>query len=191
MCSSDLGQNIRSGMYDYGLYLSYDSVSKKITGCYEDYSGWNEVVKAPQFSCVFYIEGNCIENSCQVSTYFPADFQDDRINGKIWLKDKDTIAMYLDGEHGGCGNSLTMTDAPQKFTLQRAMEWQQIRFVKSGKSYFYKDAFGSDRARAYLVKNDFLCIDKIAGNRAHGTYYGRVNTSGWIAIEDLNNPYQP
>ena len=64
-------QKIQSGEYENGLRIAYDGESKKITGYYENYTGFDENSKTPRFSCIFYIEGTVVGQKAIIKTYFP------------------------------------------------------------------------------------------------------------------------
>jgi hypothetical protein len=78
------GQTILSGEYNAGLKLAYDSITNKLTGYYENYTGYDEETRNPKFSCIFYIHGKITGSQFTVDTYFPNDTID-IIKGNINL----------------------------------------------------------------------------------------------------------
>ena len=74
---------IQSGEYENGLRISYDGESKKITGYYENYTGFDENSKTPRFSCIFYIEGTVVGQKAIIKTYFPENKNEDTIEGEL------------------------------------------------------------------------------------------------------------
>lgn len=45
----------------------------------------------------------------------------------------------------------------------------------------------SSKQKKYVVKNDFVYVEKIEGDWAYCSFYGNKITSGWINIANLNN----
>lgn len=71
LASQLFGQDLLSGDYDFGMYIAYDKESSKITGYFENYTGWDEEIKSPTFSCIFYIEGQVDSSIVTIDTYWP------------------------------------------------------------------------------------------------------------------------
>lgn len=180
------GQIIQSGEYEFGLKLAYESKTKKLTGYFENYTGWDEETKKPRFSCIFYIEGLLTKNKFGVLTYYPEDKSEDTISGQIEIVNNKTIKIKLPSEHGGCWNVQHFADEPVSFDIEKKTEWTQIKYVVTNKTYFYSEKSENKKRKSYLVKNDFVCIDKTEGNWTYCTYYGMTISKGWIKTEDLN-----
>jgi hypothetical protein len=62
----------------------------------------------------------------------------------------------------------------------------QIRYVETAKTYFYSDKIEDKRLKAYLVKGNFVCIEKMDGQWAYCTFVGKKTTKGWLKLTDLN-----
>ena len=170
-----------SGEYEFQLKLAFNSSTKKITGYYEDSTGEN-----PTFSCVFYIEGTVAENKFKIETYFPNDKSGDLIEGTIEIVNSKSIKIKLPEEHGGCWNVEHFADKPVDFELKEQTNWIQISYIVKEKSYFFKEKNEAKRMKSYLIKNNFVCIEKIEGEWAYCTYFGHRITKGWIKVSDLN-----
>jgi hypothetical protein len=180
------GQPVISGNYELGLKLSYDSTTKKITGYFENYTGWDDESKAPKFSCIFYIEGTLTGKKFNIATYYPEDKKEDLINGTIQIITNKKVQIKLPEDHGGCWNVQHFADAPADFALEKQQAWIQVRYVAIAKTYFYSNRSDDTRLNAYLVKNNFVCIGKIEQGWAYCTYFGTQITKGWIKLSDLN-----
>ena len=181
-------QTLQSGAYEPGLYLAYDQQTQKLTGYFEDHTGWDEELKYPKFSCLFYIEGKLNSNNIQILTYYP-DVEgnyNDTIMGTFEIIDEKTIKIKLPMEHGGCWNVRHFADEPVQFNLSEKYNWSQIRYVTKEKTFFYQEKNEAKRQKAYLIKSDFVCVDKIDGEWAHCTFLGEHTTMGWIKNVDLN-----
>ncbi len=181
------GQNILAGEYDPGLKLAYDTVTNKLTGYFENYTGMDEETGNPKFSCIFYIEGAITGNRFTIDTYYPNEKSGDLIKGDIQIINNKTVSIKLPEDHGGCWNVQHFADKPVKFTLEKQNAWIQIRFVTTDKTYFYSGKSIDKKQKSYLVKNDFVCINKVEGEWAYCIYYGKTITKGWIRTADLNN----
>ena len=180
-------QRISSGDYDVGLRLAFDSVTKKVTGYFENYTGWDESTNNHRFSCIFYIEGFVTGTKFNIDTYYPADKESDLIKGYVEITNSKKIKIKLPEEHGGCWNVQHFADESAIFAIDQPQQWIQIRYVNVDKAFFYQTKSEASKLKAYIVKNDFVCIQKIEGDWAYCIYYGKKTSKGWIKLSDLNN----
>lgn len=184
---SSQAQSFKTGEYSLGLRLAYDKASNKLTGYFEDYTGRDEETGAPRFSCIFYIEGEVKKNKFTISTYYPFDKTSEAIEGTIAFTDDDQVAIKLSEEHGGCWNVMHFADKePTKFQLEKQQNWVKVSYITSEKAFFYKEKSLGTKLRSYLVKADFVCIDKIDGEWTHCTYFSNKTTSGWMLTKDIH-----
>jgi hypothetical protein len=179
-------QILQSGEYDNSLKIAYDSKSKKVSGYYENYTGWDEETKSARFSCIFYIEGTIVDKNVIIKTYFPEDKNEDSIEGRIEIVNNETIYIILPEEHIGCWNVQHFADKPEKFELVKQFNWIQIRYIDTNKSYFHKDKSNSKKQKSYLIKGDFVYVEKIEGDWFFCSYIGKKTTNGWLKVSDLN-----
>lgn len=180
------GQEVVAGDYGMGLRFAFNPSTHKLTGYFEDYTyGIESPPSAPQFSCVFYLEGTVTGTTGTLRTAYPNDAAD-LIIGHYELVSPNTIRLQLDAEHGGCWNVQHFVDAPVSFTLEHPRRWIQIRYIVSDKAYFYSAPSKGKKRKSYLVKNDFFCVEKITKEWVYGTFYGEKESKGWIRIGELN-----
>ncbi len=179
------GQPIVSGQYNAGLKLAYDGKLNKLTGYLESYTGLDEATGTPKFSCIFYIQGAITGSQFTVDTYYPNE-KNDNIQGNMQLLNGTTVTIKLLQEHSGCWNVQHFADEQVKFSLEKPVAWKQIRFITSDKAYFYADKSIHKKQKSYIIKNDFVCIDRIEDNWAFCTFFGKTTRKGWIRIADLN-----
>ena len=179
-------QRIQSGEYDNSLRMAYDSESKKITGYYENYTGWDEETKAPRFSCIFYIEGTVSEEKIKIKTYYPKDKNEDTIEGHVEIVDNETLSIVLPEEHGGCWNVQHFADTPDKFKLIKEFNWIQIRYVNTEKTNLFNVHTDNKILKSYIVKGDIFYIEKMEGDWALCSYFCKKTTKGWLKVADLN-----
>jgi len=179
-------QSLQPGIYQSGLMMGYDEANRKVTGVFEDASGWNEELKAPQFSCIFYVEGIVDGDTIPVVSYYPGEDDSDTITGTIVRLDAKTLLLRLDDDHGGCWNVSSFSNEPQLFELDQSHTWIQIRYVLKDKAWFYTDKSKGSKQKEYVIKYDFVCVERLEGAWAYCTFYSGVITRGWLRVEDLN-----
>lgn len=184
--NSALAQHISPGTYSSGLTLAYDSATKKVTGYFENYTGFDDETKAPRFSCTFYIEGTMTEQKFTINTYFPGHKKVDLIEGTLEIVDSRQVKIKLPEEHDGCFNVEHFAHEPVAFTLQVPKKWIQVRYVNAAKTYFYRNKAGGKRLKSYLVKGNFVCIEKVVGQSAYSIFDREKVTKGWLKLSDLN-----
>lgn len=180
------GQQLIAGEYGVGLTLAYDNETNRVTGYFENYTGWDESAKAPRFSCIFYLEGILKNDSVKIKTFYPADKSEDMIDGLMRLVDNKTVALTLLEDHGGCWNVQRFKDEPVTFYIEKQKPWQQIRYVTSAKSYFYADQSIHKKLKSYLTKHTIVCIEQLEKEWAYCIFEGKKTIKGWIHLSDLN-----
>jgi hypothetical protein len=179
-------QPFKPGEYSSGLKLAYDKESNKLTGYFENYSGWDEETQNPKFACIFYIEGLVKGNKFNISTYYPSEDTSEIIKGTIEFSDSGQVTIKLPEEHGGCWNVEHFADRdPATFSLEQQQKWIRISYIANEKAFFFKEKAMDKKLKAYVVKDDFVCIDKIEGEWAHCIYFGKKTTIGWIQLKDI------
>lgn len=156
-------QRIVPGNYDAGLKIAYDSSIKKITGYFENYTGFDEQTKQPRFSCIFYIEGTVTGDTIDIATYYPTDKAKDSIKGTMVFPGDQKLYITLPKEHGGCWNVQHFADEPVIFSIEKKYDWIQIRYVNTPKTFFYSGIARNKKLKSYLIRGDFVCIEKIEG----------------------------
>ncbi len=179
------GQRIASGKYET-LHLAYNPATRKITGYFEQMGGYDENTKAPLFSCAFYLEGEVKSNAVSIRTYYPAARPEDVIGGTLRVITGSEVSVKLPREHGGCWNVQHFADEPVPFGLTEKTDWLEIRYVTAAKAYFHADTLESTRRKAYVVTGNLVYLDQRRGGWAHGRYYGKSVTAGWIKLDQLN-----
>ncbi len=117
--ASDLSAAPRSGIYSDVLRLAYDAEQKKLTGYYENYTGWDAKTNSPQFSCTFYFVARDIYDSpVKIKTWPPGSKISDLIEGLLhWSDDQENLTIRLEEDHGGCWNVQHFSDESVSFKL--------------------------------------------------------------------------
>jgi hypothetical protein len=184
--TASYGQNVVSGNYNFGLKLSYNAQTQTLTGYFENYTGWDFESKQHKYSCIFYIKGTTNNKRVEIVTYYPEDAEAEKIKGYLEISNDSTIIIKLEQEHGGCWNVLSFANEPIEFKLQKKANWTDIKYVIANKAYLHSDTSPNKKQKAYLIKNDFVCIDNVQGSWAYCKFFGKKTTKGWIKLSDLN-----
>ena len=82
-----------SGYYSSTMLIGVDDNSGIVTGWYENYTGWDEQIQAPRFSCSFYLFGKLHGDRYHITTWYPGT--DDQIEGSL------TFSLRMSSR--GCG----------------------------------------------------------------------------------------
>src|SRR5205823_4737242 len=85
---------IATGKYGE-LTIGFNKYTNGLTGSFADFTGWDEKVKQPRFSCIFYFTGTLIGKQCRIETYFPLDKSKDFIRGTINILDTTSFTILL------------------------------------------------------------------------------------------------
>lgn len=178
-------QNISSGIYGNGLHLAYNNKTNKVTGYFEEYSGWNKNYTSAQFSCVFYLEGILVNNKAIIKTYYPND-TNQVIEGFIEVVDNKSIKVKLNADHGGCWNVQNFANDTLYLNLEGKQLCKEIKYVTASKTNIYNNNGANKKSKNYLVKNNFVSIERVEGNWAYCQYVGNKTIKGWIKLSDLN-----
>lgn len=185
-CFFSFSQPLISGDYEIGLKLAFNSKTNKITGYYQNATSWDDDLKIPRFTCVFYLEGIYSQDSIVLKTYYPIENSNEYVFGNFDIINNKTISIKLQEEHGGCWNVLHFADSLVQFNLLEAKNWIEINYIAANKAYLYKEKSDQEKTNLFLVKGDFVCIYKIENSWAYCSFYGSKTSTGWIKIEDLN-----
>ncbi len=150
-----------------------------VTGFYENYTGWDEQLQAPRFSCVFLFVGRMENAWVEIAT--------SDTKGTIELLGNDRVKIRLEEEPGGCWNVEPRFDEEGVlFELTKREEWKIIRMVASERAYFHDHPDESARGESYLIEGDVLKVSEVEGDWVKGAYSGSQGvTAGWIKESDL------
>ncbi len=188
--ASGLSAAPRSGIYNDVLRLAYDAERKKLTGYYEDYTGWDEKTNSPSFSCVFYFAASDVYQSpVTIKSWFPGMKDSDLIEGRLqWSDDRENLTIRLKEEHGGCWNVQHFSDESVSFKLTEQADWVEIRVVKTSKAFFYRKPELGAKKRAYVIAGDVIMVSKHQAGWVYAEYenydHGKL-TKGWIRSNAL------
>jgi hypothetical protein len=179
-----LGQPI-SGNYG-NLSIAYDSSQNRITGYFNDATGWDDELQEPKFTCTFYINGYYTDSSSQITSFYPGD-SINQIKGFIKNVTPHAINLKLEEEHGGCWNVAPLDSTGHTFTLESENNCLSIRYVKTEKAYFHSKPSKKGLLESFLVHHDIVYVYYIKDDWVYVQFYnGEKQTDGWIKVSDLN-----
>ncbi len=169
---------LQAGSYDDGL-LSIAVNDDVVTGFYENYTGWDEKLQAPRFSCLFFFVGRIEGSEIEIAS--------SHTKGTIEVLGEDKIKINLEEAPGGCWNVEPGFDEEGViFELTEGKEWKSIRIVSNENAYFYNSPDEKEQGKSYIVKGDVLRIFELEGDWVRGEYHGSQGvTTGWIKESDL------
>ena len=169
---------LQPGSYDDGL-LSIAVDDDVVTGFYENYTGWDEKLQVPRFSCLVFFVGRIEGSKVEIVT--------SSTTGTIELLEGDEIKIGLEEEPGGCWNvEPDFDEEGVTFELTEKREWKFIRIVSSERAYFYNSPDEREQGKSYIIEGDILRVFEVEGDWVKGEYYGSQGiTTGWIRESDL------
>lgn len=172
-----------NGNYDNGLHL-VQLDKTHIKGYFESYTGMDETTGKPRFSCLFLFEGTFLDtDKYTVKTYYP--FDTDTIHGELMVEDTNMVHLWLEQNPGGCWNVQPFADGWQTFMHEKKTPAINYGYVKSGKAYFHQSPDLKTKRKGYLLKGQFVQIEKIKGDFAYCVYEGEQVTKGWMLKKEL------
>ncbi|WP_343631300.1 hypothetical protein [Fluviicola sp.] len=172
-----------NGTYENGFHIA--QVDKThIRGYFESYTGMDETTGQPLFSCVFMLEGTFDGgDKYTIKTYYP--FDADTIRGKLMVADTNMIHIWLDEDPGGCWNVQSFASGWQTFMLDKKTPVINYSYIKSDKAYFHQSPDPKTVRKGYILKSQFVQVERIQNNFAYCRYEGEKVTKGWIKLGDL------
>lgn len=174
---ANLTSRLASGLYRGGLKLAIRE--NIVSGYYEDASGWNEQVHAPQFSCEYSFTGK-YTGSDTISLMLNG-YNDAKGTLEILSRQQIRISLSLNP----CEN-----EQPSAETLQIQSPYQlvAIESIAATKSYFYSQPDETTPRKAYLVKGDKAEVVDIEGRWYRVSYRGAKSiTEGWMPASVFEN----
>ncbi len=175
-----LSAKLSSGLYRGGLRLAIDG--NVVSGYYEETSGWNEDVGAPQFSCEYSFTGTYIG-----SDTIPLTLSSDKeTTGSLEILSPADIRVSL--SRSPCNNEEPVTEV---WEIADAYPLIAIKNVIASRADFYSNPDESARRKAYLVRGDRAEIMEMDGEWYRVRYHGvAATTEGWMpasAFEDMKS----
>jgi hypothetical protein len=175
----------KSGNYG-SLSVAYDSSENRITGYFNDATGWDEALQEPKYTCTFYFSGTFTDSISSISSYYPGDTLN-QIQGYIKPLDTKSFTLKLAEEHGGCWNVSPADSTGRLFSIESENECLSIRYVTAEKAFFHSKPSKKGLLESYIIHNDVVHIYYIKNDWVYVQFFnGERQTNGWIKISDLN-----
>lgn len=186
-----LQAQVVSGDYE-GLLIGVDPSAGIVTGYYENFTGFDQASGKPRFSCIFYLKGSIKGTPpYTIDTWFPADrTRENLITGSLTPAKSDgteALKIKLPTEHGGCWNVQHFADdGGASFQLDVPGKWVAIRVVSAKRAYFYDDAAGTKKRKAYVIRGNPLRVSQSKPGWVYAEFAADgKTTTGWIKEADL------
>ncbi len=186
LCSITTSAQKISGEYGGSLKIAYDPTSGDITGYYQNSTGFDQDTKQPRFTCAYFIQGVKMDDIVSLITYYPGEQNEKTIEGLMFILGANSLKFNLVEDHGGCANVESFAGESLTFKRTKPMNWIFIKFVTAEKTYFHTEPKATTKGKAFVLKNDILYVEKVSGNWALCSFYGKKETKGWIKLSDLN-----
>lgn len=184
--SSGVIAQIKSGSYSGDLQIAFNPTNNKVSGYYESFTGYDEELKAPRFSCIFFFEGYYTDRSFAIKSYYPLEPGGDTIDGIIYSKNAEQFEMKLHEEPGGCWNVAHFADTLEKFDLSEKSNWVAIRYVLTNGASCFNEADGKGKIIRELKLATIVYVDEIKDNWCHIHFFEKKPFSVWVQNKDLN-----
>src|SRR5690606_26121407 len=140
--TENLASRLASGTYGGGLKLAIDE--NTVSGYYEEASGWNEQIDAPQFSCAYVFSGRY-----QGSDTVPITLTGYAgVSGRLEILSEESIRVTL--PPNPCHNEEPTVDT---WKLETPYPLVAIKEITVSQSNFYS-APGEGKRSAYLIRGD-------------------------------------
>lgn len=177
-------KSIKSGRYG-DVSIAIDSLSN-LTGVYEFYNAWDESFQEYLQINVFYFYGNLENGNNKITAGWPGI--EDKIDGQFFsINDK--IYLQLNEMPYGYAAVDFVTDSGYSAFLDSEKEWNQIRIIKSLKTFLYKIPDSTISTKAYLIKDDIVKVLAEGKNNwlkiEYNSASNRKSSVGWINKNSL------
>lgn len=175
-----------SGVFG-ALTVGVDSRHKTLSAFYSEGSGWDETLRAPTFTCAFYLQGIFQGDRYNITTWYPGENKS--IKGQITFTVVDgqtKIKIRLEREHGGCGNVHPFaTDDVGMLPETKRGRWFAVRVVCAEKAYFYSRPSLEAKKENYVPRYSPIRVFKTQDHWVEAEYEAEKTTRGWIKASDL------
>jgi hypothetical protein len=160
---------------------------REVRGLFSEGRIGNGDEDAPQFSCIFFLEGALENARADVETWFPVEPA--RIPGKLDLGPEPSLELAEN--HGGClMTSGDMATEPYRLPEdERHPEWIGVGLVTAPRAVLRREATDDpDRTRPYLVAFDAFAVleqrvgwVRVAFRKADG-----AAATGWLRADETS-----
>jgi|GEM_PF-3169041 len=172
------------GNYEDALHLSYDSVSKEVSGYVKmDVNALDNPKKIYRSCAVLFIGKINGPGTARVDIYNSPDIKLVTTGGLTFDAEKVTLTAKSGEEF--CNDILNLTEGlDMEFTKRHP--YIGCRAVNEGKAYLYSSPVDSARTKMYLLKGDMIMILGIRADWVKIEYVGKKTIDGWIRKSQLS-----
>jgi hypothetical protein len=177
-----------SGLYEA---MTISVVGDQVTGAFYDQRIGNGTDAAPQFSCIFMLQGKLVGDRADILTWAPGD--KDVIHGNLVFT-ADGADVKLDQEPGGCGmTSGDMVGEPYRASkLSGAEGWLGVAMVSAKKAVFRSEPSAKPGRTPFVVRFDPVVVLERRGDWIRASYVGGEKpVTGWLNRSELDETPPP
>jgi hypothetical protein len=161
-----------------------------VTGAFSEQRVGNGTDNAPQFSCVFLLQGHLNGSQAQVVTWYPGQ---PPIAGQMTLS-ADGVSLKLKDNQAGCGmTSGDMVDQAYETTRDSpGVGWIGTRLVAVSRAVLRSSPDVTAPHAPYVVQDDAVAVLVIQGDWVKVRYAGPDKASvGWVKATELTAASPP
>ena len=174
----------KPGNYEDAVQLSYDSVTKEISGYVKmDVNELDNPKKIYRSCAVLFIGKVNRSGTARVDFYNSPDIKLVTTGDVVF--DADKITLTAKSGEGYCNDILNLTDGlDMEFT--KSQPYIGCRAVNEDRVYLYSLPVDSGKTKMYLLKGDMIMILGIKADWVKIQYIGKKIIDGWIRKSQLS-----
>jgi hypothetical protein len=174
----------KPGNYEDAVQLSYDSITKEISGYVKmDVNRLDNPKKIYRSCAVLFVGKINGSGTARVDFYNSPDIKLVTTGDVVF--DADKITLTAKSGEGYCNDILNLTDGLEmEFTKTRP--YIGCRAVNEDRVYLYSSPVDSGKTKMYLLKGDMIMIVGIKADWVKIEYIGKKIIDGWIKKSQLS-----
>lgn len=184
------GQNTtpNPGSYEDAVHLSYDSVTKEISGYVKmDVNRLDNPRKVYRSCAVLFIGKTNGSGTARVDFYNSPDIKLVTTGDVVF--NTDNITVTAKSGEGYCNDILNLTGGLEMDFTKR-QPYIGCRAVNEDRVYLYSSPVDSGKTKLYLLKGDMIMILGTKGDWVKIEYIGKRMIDGWIRKGQLSPGFQ-
>jgi hypothetical protein len=174
----------KTGNYEDAMQLSYDSVTKEVSGYVKmDVSRLDNPKKVYRSCAVLFIGKTDGSGTARVDFYNSPDIKLVTTGDVVF--DPDKITLTAKSGEGYCNDILDLTDGLE-MDFAKGRPYIGCRAVNKVTTYLYSSPVDSARTKMYLLKGDMVMILGVKEGWVKIEYIGKKIIDGWIRKSELS-----
>ncbi len=175
---------LKTGSYEEAMQLSYDSVTKEVSGYVKMQVNRLDNPRKSYRSCsVLFIGKVNGSNTCKVDFYNSPDIKLVTTGEAVF--DPDKITLTAKSGEGYCNDILDLTGGLE-MDFAKGRPYIGCRAVNKVTTYLYSSPVDSAKTKMYLLKGDMVMILGVKEGWVKIEYIGKKIIDGWIRKSELS-----